>query len=128
MDKPAKKACGHKKKGESAVSDLILCTSDDGRTRLNLRVEGQTIWLTQAEIAELFQTTPQNITLHVRSIYDEGELAEAATCKDSLQVRSEGGRGVERSLRVYNLDLILAIGFRVRSPRGTQFRLWATAG
>lgn len=108
------------------MSDLILYTSDDGKTRMNLRVEGQTIWLTQAEIAELFQTTPQNITTHIRSIYDEGELNEAATCKESLQVRSEGDRQVERSLKFYNLDLILAIGFRVRSPRGTQFRQWAT--
>lgn len=108
------------------MSDLILYTSDDGKTRMNLRVEGQTIWLTQAEIAELFQTTPQNITIHIRSIYDEGELTEAATCKDSLQVRTEGGRQVARSLKLYSLDLILAIGFRVRSPRGTQFRQWAT--
>ncbi len=109
------------------MSDLILYTSDDGTTRMNLRVEGQTIWLTQAEIAELFQTTPQNITTHIRSIYDEAELNEAATCKESLQVRSEGERQVERSLKLYSLELILAIGFRVRSPRGTQFRQWATA-
>jgi hypothetical protein len=107
------------------MSDLILYTSDDGQTRMNLRVEGQTIWLTQAEIAELFQTTPQNITTHIRSIYDERELDEEATCKESLQVRSEGDRRVERSLKLYSLDLILAIGFRVRSPRGTQFRQWA---
>jgi hypothetical protein len=107
------------------MSDLILYTSDDGQTRMNLRVEGRTIWLTQAEIAELFQTTTQNVTTHIGLIYDEGELDQAATCKDSLQVRSEGGRQVQRSLKLYNLDLILAIGFRVRSPRGTQFRQWA---
>jgi hypothetical protein len=107
------------------MSDLILYTSDDGKTRMNLRVDGQTIWLTQAEIAELFLTTPQNVTTHIRSIYDDGELGEEATCKESLQVRSEGDRKVERSLRLYSLDLILAIGFRVRSPRGTQFRQWA---
>jgi hypothetical protein len=105
------------------MSDLILYTSDDGKTRMNLRVDGKTVWLTQAEIAELFATTPQNVTIHIRSIYDEGELIEAATCKDSLQVRSEGGRQVERSLKLYSLDLILAIGFRVRSPRGTQLEV-----
>jgi hypothetical protein len=109
------------------MSDLILYTSEDGKTRMNLRVDGERIWLTQAEIAELFQTTPQNVTTHIRSIYDEGELMEGATCKESLQVRSEGNRQVERSLKLYSLDLILAIGFRVRSPRGTQFRQWATA-
>ena len=94
---------------------------------MQLRVEGQTIWLTQHEIAGLFQTTPQNITIHVRSIYDDGELFEPATCKESLQVRLEGDRQVQRSVKLYNLDLILAIGYRVRSLRGTQFRQWATA-
>jgi hypothetical protein len=77
-------------------------------------------------MAELYQTTPQNITLHVKSIYDEGELSEAATCKDYLQVRQEGDRQVQRSLKHYSLDMILAVGYRVRSPRGTQFRQWAT--
>lgn len=83
--------------------------------------------MTQALMAELFQTTPQNITLHLRAIYAEGELNETATCKDYLQVRSEGGRQIQRSLRHYNLEAILAVGYRVRSPRGTQFRQWATA-
>lgn len=83
--------------------------------------------MTQALMAELFQTTPQNITLHLRAIYAEGELNETATCKDYLQVRSEGGRQIQRSLRHYNLEAILAVGYRVRSHRGTQFRQWATA-
>ncbi|CAN5134870.1 virulence RhuM family protein [soil metagenome] len=109
------------------MSDLILYTTDDGQTRLNLRGDGKTVWLTQLEIAELFQTTSQNITTHVRSIYKEGELTPAATCKEVLQVRSEGNRKIQRTLKHYNLDLILAIGYRVRSPRGTQFRQWATA-
>jgi len=78
-------------------------------------------------MAELFQTTPQNITLHLKAIYEEGELAEAATCKDYLQVRAEGARQVQRALRHYNLEAILAVGYRVRSPRGTAFRQWATA-
>ncbi|HEX4592317.1 MAG TPA: RhuM family protein, partial [Gemmataceae bacterium] len=98
----------------------------DGGLNLQVRLDGQTVWLTQAGIAELFQTTPQNITIHIGSIYDEGELSEAATCKEYLQVRTEGGRQVQRSLKHYSLDLILAVGYRVRSPRGTQFRQWAT--
>lgn len=85
-----------------------------------------TVWLTQKDMAELFQTTPQNITQHLASIYEEGELTESATCKEYLQVRSEGKRQVERSLKHYNLDVIISIGYRVRSHRGTQFRIWAT--
>lgn len=107
--------------------ELILYQTEDGRTRIECRFEGETVWLTQALMAELFQTTPQNITQHLREIYAEGELDEAATCKPFLQVRAEGGRQVSRRLRFYSLDAILAVGFRVRSHRGTQFRQWATA-
>jgi hypothetical protein len=108
-------------------SELLLYQTEDGRTRIECRFEGETVWLTQAMMAELFQTTPQNITQHLREIYAEGELDEAATCKPFLQVRSEGGRQVSRNLRFYNLEAILAVGFRVRSHRGTQFRKWANA-
>ena len=108
-------------------SSIILYQTEDGRTRIQCRFENETVWMTQALMAELFQTTPQNVTLHLRAIYVEGELSEAATCKDYLQVRSEGGRQIQRSLRHYNLEAILAVGFRVRSHRGTQFRQWATA-
>jgi hypothetical protein len=99
----------------------------DGATHLQVRLDGSTVWLTQAGIADLFQTTPQNITIHLKSIYEDAELDEAATCKEYLQVRSEGTRQVQRSLKHYNLDAILAVGYRVRSPRGTAFRQWATA-
>jgi hypothetical protein len=109
------------------MADLILYTSTDGRTRLDLRAEGQTVWLTQLEIAELFQTTKQNVSLHAKNIFDEGELTAAATVKESLTVQTEGSRQVKRSTLFYNLDLILAIGYRVRSTRGTEFRQWATA-
>jgi hypothetical protein len=109
------------------ASELILYQTEDGRTRIQCRFEGETVWLTQAQMAELFQTTPQNITQHLKEIFAEGELDEAATCKSYLQVRQEGGRQVTRSLRHYNLDAILAVGFRVRSHRGTQFRQWAMA-
>ena len=106
---------------------IILYQTEDGRTRIQCRFEDETIWLTQAQIAELFQTTPQNITLHLKAIYAEGELTEEATCKDYLQVREEGARTLTRTLRHYRLEPILAIGYRVRGHRGTQFRQWATA-
>lgn len=106
--------------------ELILYTAEDGSAAIQLRAEGETVWLTQAEIATLFDTTPQNITQHTKAIYTEGELTEGATCKEFLQVRREGGRAVNRTLKHYNLDVILAVGYRVRSPRGTQFRQWAT--
>jgi hypothetical protein len=107
--------------------EILLYQTEDGRTRIQCRLENETMWLTQAQIAELFQTTPQNVTLHLKAIFGEGELAEVATCKDYLQVRSEGGREVTRTLRHYRLEAILAVGYRVRSQRGTQFRQWATA-
>jgi hypothetical protein len=105
------------------VSDLILYTSDDGQTRLQLRIEGQSIWLTQLEIAELFQTTKQNVSLHTQNIFSDNELNEDSVVKESLTTASDGKR---YRTKLYNLDLILAIGYRVRSPRGTQFRQWAT--
>lgn len=108
-------------------SEIILYQTEDGRTRIQCQFENQTVWLTQALMAELFQTTPQNITLHLRAIYAEGELIEAATCKEYLQVRYEGARKIQRSLKYYSLEAILSVGYRVRSHRGTQFRQWATA-
>lgn len=111
---------------DSPKSSLILYQTDDGRTRIECRFENETIWLTQALIAELFDVTPQNVTIHLKAIYEEGELDESATCKESLQVRVEGARRVQRTLRYYSLPAILAVGYRVRSPRGTQFRQWAT--
>ncbi len=106
--------------------EIILYQTEDGRTRVECRFQDETIWLSQALIAELFQTTPQNITLHLKALYDEREIDEAATCKEFLQVRLEGRRAIRRAVKHYNLDVILAIGYRVRSPRGTEFRRWAT--
>jgi hypothetical protein len=114
------------KQGVKASSEIILYQTEDGKSRIQVRLEEGTVWLTQAQMAELFQTTPQNITLHLRSIFAEGELQEEATCKDYLQVRREGNRDVRRALKHYNLDAVLAVGYRVRSHRGTQFRQWAT--
>ena len=107
-------------------SDILIYQAEDGRSRVLVRLENETAWLTQAMLAELYQTSPQNITLHIKSIYEEGELIEEATCKEYLQVRTEGSRKVQRHLKRYNLDMVLAVGYRVRSQRGTQFRQWAT--
>lgn len=108
-------------------SELLLYQTEDGRTRVECRFDADTLWLTQAQMAELFQTTVQNIDLHLRNIYAEGELAPEATIKSYLIVRTEGRRRVTRPIQHYSLPAILAVGFRVRSPRGTQFRQWATA-
>jgi hypothetical protein len=107
-------------------NELILYHSDDGQTELRLRAEDGSIWLTQLEMAELFASTKQNISLHINNILKEGELSEAATVKESLTVQNEGSRQVKRKTLLYNLHLILAVGYRVRSPRGTEFRQWAT--
>src|SRR5690625_7558316 len=89
-------------------------------------MEDETVWMTQKALAELYQTTSQNITLHVKNIYDENELSENSTCKNYLQVQVEGRREVKRDKKHYNLEMILSVGYRVRSHRGTQFGRWAT--
>ncbi len=110
----------------TSTGEILFYQTEDGRTRLECRFENETLWLTQAAMAELFQTTPQNITLHLKAIYSEGELADEPTCKDYLQVQTEGSREVSRTRKFYSLEAILAVGYRVRSHRGTQFRKWAT--
>src|SRR5258705_4414735 len=107
--------------------EIILYTTDDGQTHIALKEIDGSVWLSQAEIAELFQVTPQAITQHIAAIYAEEEFAQGTTCKDYLQVRTEGTRQVSRQVAHYSLPMILAIGFRVRSPRGNQFRRWAAA-
>jgi hypothetical protein len=111
----------------SSQSEFILYQTEDGRTRIQCRLDDETLWLTQIQIAELFQTTVPNINLHLKAIYAEGELVAEATIKSHLIVRLEGSRQVSRPVLHYSLPVILAIGFRVRSLRGTQFRQWATA-
>ena len=106
---------------------VVLYEAPDGHSRLSVRLEGQTVWLTQAQMAELFQSTKQNISLHIRNILADGELPASATVKEYLTVQTEGTRKVERSVEHYALDMIIAVGYRVRSARGTQFRQWATA-
>jgi hypothetical protein len=107
-------------------SDLILYSTEDGLAQFALRqMEGQA-WMTQLEMAELYQTSKQNISLHVQNVLAEGELAEDATVKENLTVQTEGSRQVRRKLSIYALPMIIAVGYRVRSTRGTQFRQWAT--
>ncbi|WXL28074.1 virulence RhuM family protein [Ectopseudomonas mendocina] len=109
-----------------AGNDLILYTTEDGQAQLVMRVLDGQVWLTQLEMAELYQTSKQNISLHVQNILSEGELAEEATVKENLTVQAEGSRQVRRNLAYYALPMIIAVGYRVRSTRGTQFRQWAT--
>lgn len=108
-----------------AENNEIILYQPDETIKLEVRLENETVWLTQQQMAELFVTTPQNITMHIRNIYKEGELMTEATCKDFLQVRKEGTREVKRIQKIYNLDVIISVGYRVKSFRGTQFRQWA---
>lgn len=101
-------------------SEIILYQTEDGRNRVEVRLENETVWLTQPLMAELFQTTQQNVSLHIRNIYEEGELAPEATHKEFLSVRHEGGRQVRRNLDYYNLALIIAVGYRVKSASAVR--------
>lgn len=107
-------------------NNFILYNAPSGDVTLNVLLQDETIWLTQKMMAELFQTTPQNITIHLKNIFEEGELQEDATCKDFLQVQQEGNRTVNRKSKFYNLDAVISVGYRVNSTKATQFRIWAT--
>ena len=109
-----------------APSDIILYQTDDGRTRLEVQLQDETVWLSQAQMAELFQTSVPNVSMHIRNVFSEGEVQAVATVKEFLTVRQEGSRRVSRSVEHYNLDVIISVGYRVKSQRGTQFRIWAT--
>lgn len=107
-------------------SQLLIYQSPTGDIKIDVRLENETVWLTQKLMAELFQVKPQNITMHLKNIYEEGELDEEATCKDYLQVQKEGNRKVSRNQKFYNLDAIISVGYRIKSHVATQFRIWAT--
>lgn len=112
---------------QPAVSQQIqLFTSADGQAQLQVALEHETVWLSQAQMGELFDTTPENILMHLKNIFNDGELAEQATTKDFLVVRQEGARQVRRRIKHYSLDAIISVGYRVSSRRATQFRQWAT--
>ena len=106
--------------------NLIIYNTEDGQAKISLTLQDGTVWLNQLQIAELFQTTKQNISKHIKAIFADGELDESSTVNYQLTVQNEGARRIERKMAFYNLDMILAIGYRVRSPRGVQFRLYAS--
>lgn len=110
---------------QPSSNSIVEYQSSDGVVQLDVRLADETVWLTQKQMAWLFDTKPQNITIHIGNIYKEEELEQDATCKDFLQVQTEGGRTVRRMAKFYNLDVIISVGYRVKSRRGTQFRQWA---
>jgi hypothetical protein len=115
-----------KKNDELPKGEVLVYQTEDGRIKLDVRLEDESVWLTQQLIAELFQTTIPNISMHIRNIYEEGELSPEATVKNFLIVRQEGDRDVRRDLEFYNLDMIISVGYRVKSLIATRFRIWAT--
>ena len=110
---------------ENLDNKIIIYQTPDGNTQIDVRLENETVWLTQAQMAMLFEKTPQNVTMHIRNAYNEGELDEKTTCKEFLQVQLEGKRRVKRVQKFYDLDVIISVGYRVKSKRGTAFRIWA---
>ncbi len=105
---------------------IIIYSAEDGSTKIEVMLKGETVWLSQAQMAELFDCSVDNISLHLKNVYFEGELDENRTTEDSSVVQKEGGREVNRPIRLYNLDVIISVGYRINSLRGTQFRIWAT--
>ncbi len=105
---------------------MILYKTEDGRTEIEVSLEGETVWLSQKQMAELFDCSVDNISLHLKNVYAEGELTEKATVEDFSIVQKEGNRAISRQIKAYNLDAIISVGYRINSLRGTQFRIWAT--
>lgn len=110
----------------SPGGEIVLYEAPDGEVRVDVRLERETVWLTQQQMADLFGRERSVVTKHIRNAFQEGELDPVATSAKLAQVRSEGGRTVSREVDHYNLDVIISVGYRVKSPRGTQFRIWAT--
>lgn len=106
-------------------SNIVIYETPDGETVIDVRLEGDTVWLSQAQLAILYDTDRTSIGRHIRNIYNSGELDEEATCAKNAQVQIEGQRNVSRMIKFYNLDVIISVGYRVKSQRGTQFRIWA---
>lgn len=112
---------------DSTKGNILIYQNEEGNTKVDAYFDDSTIWMPQRSIAELYHTTSQNITLHIRNIYEDNELQEVSTCKNYLQVQKEGKRQVQREVKVYNLQMILAIGYRVRNNVGIHFRNWASS-
>lgn len=108
------------------MSEVVIYQNEQSQTQVSVRLDGETVWLTQRQMSELFETTPENVLMHLKNVFTDGELGEAATAKDFLVVQTEGNRQVRRNLKHYNLDAIISVGYRVNSKRGVQFRQWAT--
>lgn len=108
------------------MSDILIYQTEDGRTKIQVQLTDNTVWLTQADMVELFQSSKSNISEHIKHVFEEGELSPDSTVRKFRTVRQEGKRKVERELEYYNLDVIISVGYRVKSLRGTQFRIWAT--
>lgn len=108
-------------------NETVIYQNEDGRTQLEVKLEGETVWLTQAQMVELFQTTKQNVSLHINNIFKDKELDEKSTVKEFLTVQKEGKRTVHRKVKYYDLDVIISVGYRVKSIRGTRFRQWANS-
>jgi hypothetical protein len=106
-------------------AEIIVYQTADQSSLFEVRVEDETVWLTQAQMVELFSSSKQNISLHINNIYQEGELPPDSTVKEYLTVQTEGKRQIKRKVAIYSLDVIISVGYRVKSPRGTQFRIWA---
>lgn len=107
-------------------SEIIIYQNNDGKIKIDVRLEDETVWLSQAQICELFQKSKATISEHIKNVFEEGELDSLATVRDFRTVQTEGNRTVEREIDYYNLDVIISVGYRVKSPQGTQFRIWAT--
>jgi len=105
---------------------ILIYQTEGGQTKIEVRLEGETLWPNQAGLAKLYQTTIPNINIHIKNIYGEGELSEEATVKNYLIVQTEGGRQVSRQVKHYNLDMIISVGYRIKSHIATRFRQWAT--
>jgi len=105
--------------------EIVIYHSDVLSQHIEVRMEDETVWLTQAQMQELFASTKQNISLHINNVFKEGEIEEASTVKEYLTVQQEGNRTIRRNVKIYNLDVIISVGYRVKSQRGTQFRIWA---
>ena len=111
---------------DNANGDIIIYQTDDGLTKIDVKVQDETVWLSQQQMAELYDTTKQNISLHIKNVFDENELNENSTVKEFLTVQKEGNRSVERTIKFYNLDMIISLGYRIKSKVATNFRKWAT--
>ena len=112
--------------GTDECGEILIYQTDDGQTNIEVKIEDDTVWLTQQQMSELFQTSRTNVVEHIKHIYEEGELDEISTCRNFRQVRKEGNREVTRQIAYYNLDMIISLGYRIKSVIATRFRQWAT--